>query len=401
MSLSVEDEIIEQFATKASEDSMLELIQYAKINDITNQGIVKLATVLVDSGGKLKPSNTHGCYDIPSTGGPSSLSTIICPIILRGLGKQVIKLGVPGRPAGGIDSLAQISGYKTNLSEEEIRKVIDQGGYVHFITNHNYAPLDGNLFSYRKQNNGLNIPALVIASILSKKIAVGLSHIGLDVRVSSFGNFGSTWEQARANSKRFNEVASLCGITTKCFITDGFTPQQPYIGRGEALVAVDKIFNSADNYSLKKHFDQCLAMCLSLADMKGEPTRVILKKAYNAFSQNITLQQGSLDSYYFIVDEVQRQHKYSVQSSSNGFLHINMQVIRDTICNIQNKHNKAFPDPCGIILQRNAGDYVSLNDQICTFRCVDEHVNDFRESITKAFIVRDNPIDKHFYEEVL
>ncbi len=58
--------------------------------------------------------------DVASTGGPSSLSTLLSPLFLRAGGAVVPKLGVPGRPAGGIDCLAQIPGYRTELSAQEV-----------------------------------------------------------------------------------------------------------------------------------------------------------------------------------------------------------------------------------------------------------------------------------------
>ena len=50
--------------------------------------------------------------DVASTGGPGSLSTLLPPFVLSTLGCNVVKLGVPGRSAGAIDSLATLPGRK-------------------------------------------------------------------------------------------------------------------------------------------------------------------------------------------------------------------------------------------------------------------------------------------------
>ena len=104
------------------------------------------------------------------------------------MGCIVPKLGVPGRPAGGVDSLAQIEGYSVNLKPMEVRRTIERCGYAHFLADTNHAPLDKQLFAFRQQVGAQNVPELAIASILAKKIAVGLQRAGLDIRVAEHGN---------------------------------------------------------------------------------------------------------------------------------------------------------------------------------------------------------------------
>src|SRR5690606_14039939 len=127
--------------------------------------IAELTKVLATSGETLKFSS-YNTADIPSTGGPSSLSTIISPLILKEY-FAVPKLGIVGRPAGGIDVLAQIEGYNLKLSKKGIYEIIDKTQYCHFISNNQFAPLDSELFKYRSENGFKNVSGLVIASLLS------------------------------------------------------------------------------------------------------------------------------------------------------------------------------------------------------------------------------------------
>ncbi len=62
-----------------------------------------LARSVASSGAQISARASFSA-DVASTGGPTSLSTLICPLFLRAAGAVVPKLGVPGRPAGGIDS---------------------------------------------------------------------------------------------------------------------------------------------------------------------------------------------------------------------------------------------------------------------------------------------------------
>jgi hypothetical protein len=68
----------------------------------------ELATALASSGEVYDP-HCLLTADVASTGGPSSLSTLLCPLFLRVGGLVVPKLGVPGRPAGGTNMSQSIA----------------------------------------------------------------------------------------------------------------------------------------------------------------------------------------------------------------------------------------------------------------------------------------------------
>lgn len=380
--------IISKFSENHNDYNTQRLIEVAKSKDFSLKDVADLANKLAISGETLNKENSE-VYDIPSSGGPSSLSTLICPLVLSIYGKKVIKLGVPGRPAGGIDVLAQIDGYKYSLSLTELNILNTNNNYVHFLANDFFAPLDIFLFNYRKKTNSLNIPNLVIASILSKKLAAGITNVGLDIRVSKFGNFGRTFNEARANAERFNEVANLLGIKSKCFITNGNSPQQPFIGRGESLVALKNIFAQSKNDLLKKHFDNCIRMSLSLINEDAIIKDNIVEVLEEEFKINIENQFGNYDSYINYTEEIESNHKFNLIAENTGFINIDLYIIRDAICEIQNKFKNAnFSDPCGIILKVNDGQIVNESEIIATYRCHKEYKNEFLEYIRKAFFIK-------------
>src|SRR5437868_14746215 len=100
----------------------------------------RLNKLLASSGTVLTCNENGPTADVASTGGPASLSTLLCPLYLRSYGFVVPKLGVPGRPAGGIDVLAQLPGYRVDLSEADVRRVLERCGYAHFLAGTQFAP---------------------------------------------------------------------------------------------------------------------------------------------------------------------------------------------------------------------------------------------------------------------
>jgi thymidine phosphorylase len=379
--------IIEAFLIDSNDQTMSDLTNYCKEYDLSDSEIIFLAKALAESGTTINFSGENIC-DIPSTGGPSSLSTLLCPLFLKLLGNKILKLGVPGRPAGGIDVLSQIEGYNINPDLSEVEEWFTTNGYVHFLANQEFTPLDSKLFSYRKNNNSLDVPCLVIASLLSKKIAVGLNIVGLDVRVGKFGNFGRTLEEARKNSIRFVRVAALVGINAKCFITNSMMAQQPYIGRGEALLALYKIFTKQACTHLEEHLSVCLEMSLSISGEKSINFTTI--DIENAFIENIEVQGGNKESFYTVAANISRKHIYNIYAAASGFLSIDLYKIRDVIVSMQSDEANMFSDTCGVILKARSGHFITEGAIICSYRYELDLRAEFEIKLNSAFNISEN-----------
>lgn len=361
---------IKKFMLDDSTAAMQQIVQTAKRSPLPHGEISFLAQALANSGEVLNLSgHCSKMADIASTGGPSSLSTILGPLFLRIYGFSVPKLGVPGRPAGAIDVFCQLPGYQRTFSAEKTKEILDSCGFVNLLAGDNLAPKDAKLFAYRKQNNAVNIPELAVASLLSKKIAVGLQTVGLDVRVAPHGNFGATWEEARKNSKIFVEVAKDAGIYATCFLTDASRPFQPYIGRSEALVALSKVFDNSACSWLQEHVAMCKLMAQSLT-RDSRAAVDISTELKSAFFENLAAQGSDRKAFEEILDMHAGAPKLDVTATQDGILVWDMQAIRKTIVDQQRDAvaREAFPDPIGITLYCRSGDFVVKDQPICCVR---------------------------------
>lgn len=330
----------------------------------------ELARVLADSGENFDPK-TPDTADVASTGGPSSLSTLLCPLFLKAAGFVVPKLGVPGRPAGGIDCLAQIDGYRVNFDATSLRQALDNAGYAHFLASGRFAPLDARVFVLRQQNACQDVPTLVAASLLSKKLAVGVRHAGLDVRAAPHGNFGKDMAEAALNAALFADTAHLLGLKGYPVVSNATLPYQPFIGRGEALWALRQIFEGEALPWLDEHLQHCRSLSASAIGVSESAlfsiTRSSLKEA---FLLNVIAQGGSEQGFVKLVDRVTAGHIHFLEAKRPGVVVIDLAAVRTALVDAQSAvpSGVLFADPAGVVLKRRPGDRVEQGEVLATVR---------------------------------
>ena len=367
--------LVDQFRLAPTDNAMRAVIDRVRTGKTTDDDIAYLATTLGNSGRPFSIPGSQSTADIASTGAPSSLSTLLGPLYLRALGCRVPKLGVPGRPAGGVDVLAQLPGYRVNLAADEVMVCIERCGYAHFLANEEHAPLDAQLFRFRQESGTQSIPDLAIASLLSKKIAVGLQRAGLDVRVAPHGNFGATWDEARQNAWRFQRVAALIGIDAVCFLTDARFPYQPFVGRGESLVALSEIFTGTREQSLADHAKLCFVMACGTVDRPDVDLQGKTTAAEKHFYDNLIAQGSSREAFDEYVAKVRSSHRFQFFAKDHGFVRVRLDRLRDLVLRFQSARagsSAVFPDGMGMVLCRLPGDLVRPGDLLATIRVAEE-----------------------------
>jgi thymidine phosphorylase len=355
----------------STDDDIVAVIEDIRADPDTDASLIaQLAEMLANSGQRLAPLDSLTA-DVASTGGPSSLSTLLTPLFLRAWGAVVPKLGVPGRPAGGIDCLAQISGYRIDLDRDGVASVINRCGYAHFLAGPAMAPLDSRMFSLRKRTGAQDVPALVTASLLSKKLAVGVQRTGLDIRVAPWGNFGPDWATARANSELFRRVASVLGLSVQTVLTDARFPYQPFLGRAEALVALDRVFRGDLNADLARHVDVCSSLAAAVLADRAPLPKVPASTLHTIFCGNLEAQGADPGEFDQLVNATIAGHRHVVNASKSGFFQVSLPKLRDLFGAAQRSETNdglPFPDPIGAILHRSAGSWVNAGEPLASVR---------------------------------
>src|SRR3954469_5463939 len=182
---------------------------------------VALTTAMRDSGTVLEWDLDRPVVDKHSTGGVGDKVSLILAPALAACGAAVPMISGRGlgHTGGTLDKLDSIAGYASTPATEVIRRVVRDAGCAIVGPTADLAPADRRLYAVRDATGTVESISLIVASILSKKLAEGLDGLVLDVKTGS-GAFMAAREDAEALARALVEVATGAGLKTVALITD-------------------------------------------------------------------------------------------------------------------------------------------------------------------------------------
>lgn len=224
---------------------------------------------LRDSGQRLAWFDLPGpVLDKHSTGGVGDCVSLLLAPLLAACGGFVPMLSGRGlgHTGGTLDKLESLPGYDVSPSAERLRKVITDVGCAIVGPGSGLVPADRRLYAVRDVTATVDVPELVVASILSKKLASGAQSLVLDIKTGS-GALLPEPSAARALARRLLAVARNCGLPTRAMLSD----MSQVLGRdaGNALeveAAIDLLCNRGGCERLRQ---LTLAQASALLQMGG------------------------------------------------------------------------------------------------------------------------------------
>ncbi len=191
-----------------------------------------LTLAMARSGEQLHVRDTISpVVDKHSTGGVGDKVTLAVAPLVAACGVAVGKMtgrGL-GHTGGTVDKLESIAGFRSALSREEFMRILTQHHIVLAGQSSDLAPADGKMYALRDVTGTVESIPLIAASIMSKKLAIGASHLLLDVKVGS-GAFMKNVEQARELARTMVDIGGLAGLHTVAAITSMEQPLGHAIG---------------------------------------------------------------------------------------------------------------------------------------------------------------------------
>jgi len=185
-----------------------------------------LTLAMRDSGEVLTfPADPRSLVDKHSTGGIGDKVSLPLAPLLACLGFRVPMisgrgLGITG---GTLDKLDSIPGFQTLLPTGRITEIVQTVGCVICGQTARMVPADKGLYALRDATATVPSIPLIVASILSKKLAESLDALVLDVKFGAAA-FMPTLEKARELAKALVALGNESGVHTRALLTNMEVP---------------------------------------------------------------------------------------------------------------------------------------------------------------------------------
>ena len=222
------DLIIEEVTQGLYDDIHLAAFLTACAGDRLNAAeTIDLTAAMINAGSRLewkapKVADKHCIGGLPG----NRTSMIVVPIIAAaGLVIPKTSSRAITSPAGTADAMETLT--RVDLDLPEMRRVVErEGGCIAWGGAVQLSPADDILIRVERPLD-FDSEGQLVASVLSKKIAAGSTHVVLDIPVGPTAKL-RTAEAAARLERRFRETAAAFGLEVRVVQTDGSQP----VGRG-------------------------------------------------------------------------------------------------------------------------------------------------------------------------
>ncbi|MCX7872664.1 MAG: thymidine phosphorylase [Verrucomicrobiae bacterium] len=367
---------------------------------------VALTLAMRNSGERLQfPDFAETVVDKHSTGGVGDKVSLVLVPMLIALGLKVPmisgrSLGITG---GTLDKMESIPEVTVELSSEQIYNQVTEIGGVICGQTPMLVPADRIMYSLRDVTGTVPSIPLIIASIMSKKLAEGLSALVLDVKYGC-GTFMKDLDSARQLAAQMVKVGKNCGVKTRAIISKMESPLGYSAGNWLEVKEVADVLNG-------KHVpDLCeitieLAALLLIETGKSENLESAREKAKQCLESKIPLkiweklissQGANLEQYH---KKLECDHTtrcvLEVNSEQEGFIaECSAETIGELIrelggCRIM--ANSKIDHDVGVDMLKKTGEFVKIGDILGRVHYQNPAQTDFiRNRFLQAFKITKN-----------
>ncbi len=342
--------------------------------------IATLTEAMLHSGVTLDWPDLPGKkVDKHSTGGVGDkTSLILAPIVAAcGLLVPMISGRGLGHTGGTLDKLEAIPGFNVNLSAEQMRKVLAKCGMVLVGQTEQIVPADKKMYALRDVTGTVESPALICASIMSKKIAEGIDGLVLDVKTGS-GAFMKKQEDAVHLAELMVETGVRMGKRMVALITGMDQPLGMYVGNALEVVECVEVLQGGGPADLHDLSVELAAWMLVFGERTAtvEEGRKLAKAkiadgaAFEKFCEVTQLQGGDPESLRDTSKLPRARNQKQVRSRHSGVVQeINCEQIGVASLVLgggREKKEDAIDPAVGLILHKKLGDKIAEGEPICT-----------------------------------
>ncbi|MBK9155332.1 MAG: thymidine phosphorylase [Chloracidobacterium sp.] len=293
--------------------------------------------------------------DKHSTGGVGDkTSLIIAPLVAScGVAVPMISGRGLGHTGGTLDKLESIPGYNVKLSTDEFRGLIKRCGFAMSGQTADIAPADRKLYALRDATATVPYIPLIVASIMSKKLAEGIDALVLDVKTGS-GAFMPKLDDSLTLAEALVRTGQNFGVRAEAVITDMSQPLGRFVGNALEVYECIRILKGeaddswADTRELSLELSARLlvlaGVSVNVEDARGlADSKLTDGAAFEKFRENVQCQGGDPS----VCDDPEKLfdpaiEKFDVLADAEGYVTaIDTLAIGNAVCEIGGGRTKA------------------------------------------------------------
>lgn len=322
---------------------------------MSTKEVIELTLAMVDVGERLR-WDSKDVLDKHCVGGlAGNRTTPIVVAIVAACGGLIPKTSSRAitSPAGTADTMETLAPVKLDLAA--MRRVVDrEGGCVVWGGAVGLSPADDALIRTERVLD-FDSDAQLVASVLSKKVAAGSTHVLLDLPVGPSAKLRSA-EAARRLGNQLMEVGSAIGLRIRLHLSDGRQP----VGRGigPALEARDVVNVLARAPEAPRDLrERALDLAGVLLELSGLPEGTGRARAVRA------LDDGSAERKFEAICEAQGGRRVPPSAAQTATL---VAAKAGTVANIDNRLLSKLAKLAGAPRDASAGVelHVRLGEQV-------------------------------------
>lgn len=232
-----------------------------------------------------------------------------------------------GHTGGTVDKLESIPGFRTQLAPDEFVSVVETTGLVLAGQSPTLAPADGAIYSLRDATGSVPSIPLIASSIMSKKLAVGLGSLVLDVKVGR-GAFMKDLDQARLLAETMVGIGKSHGTPVVAVLTDMNQPLGRMVGNANEIAESIDVLHGGGPDDLVEVVYRLAEEMLILAGIDSEraDARMRLERAvgsgaaFEKFEQVTVAQGGDPAVLHDPTRLPQAKEQHVVRAASSGYV---------------------------------------------------------------------------------
>ena len=218
--------------------------------------------------------------DKHSTGGVGDTVSLVFAPLLAAVGVPVAMMAGRGlgHSQGTVDKLEAVPGFRCDWERDQALALIDRVGVAMLAQTKRIAQADRVLYALRDVTGTVLSLPLIVASIMSKKLAMGAATLVLDVKCGR-GAFRHTPAEALELARALLELGRGMGVRCEAILTDMNQPLGPALGTACEVHEALAVLGGGGSAPLREATMALARIALSLAGRDAATADQVLARA--------------------------------------------------------------------------------------------------------------------------